>query len=108
VVRCRGWLRLDATPTELRELEAMGVRSVRMVAETARALGSSGGLPGPELTQPMKAQAEELYDKGVAEVFTEVLDPLEVLRRKALYDLLLGVVLGSDRAVEALRTASLQ
>jgi hypothetical protein len=56
----------------------------------------------------MKAKAEELYDRGVAAVFTEPLDPLEVLRRKALYDLLLGVVLGSDRALETLGAASLQ
>lgn len=109
VVRCREWLRLDATPAEVRDLEAMGVRSVQSVAGAARALGSPGGwLAGLEAAQPMKAKAEELYDRGVAAVFTEPLDPLEVLRRKALYDLLLGVVLGSDRALETLGAASLQ
>jgi hypothetical protein len=109
VVRCREWLPLDATPAKLGELEAMGVRSVRLVAGTARALGSSGGwLTGPEVAQPMRAEAEELYDRGVASVFTESLDPLEVLRRKAVYEVLLGLVLGSDKALQALQTASLE
>jgi len=109
VVRCREWLRLDATPPEVRELEAMGVRSVQLVARTARALGSSGGwLAGPEVAQPLKAEAEELYDRGVGTLFTESLDPLEVLRRKAVCDVLLSLVLGSDKALDALQTASLE
>ena len=108
VVRGREWLRLDATPAEVRDLEAMGVRSVRLLAAAVRGLGRSGGwLTGPAAAQPMKAEAEELYDKGVAAIFAEPLDPLEVLRRRALYDLLLGVVSGSDRALEALQTAYL-
>jgi hypothetical protein len=108
VVRCREWLRLEATPVEVRDLEAMAVRSVRLVAGAVRALESSGGwLGGPVAAQPMKAEAEELYERGVAAIFAEPLDPLEVLRRKALYDLLLGVVLGSDGALEVLQTAYL-
>lgn len=109
VVRCREWLPLDATPAELDDLEAMCVRSVRLVAGSARALGSSGGwLAGAEVAQPMRAEAEELYDRGLAAVFTESLDPLEVLRRKAVYEVLLGLVIGSDKALEALQTASLE
>jgi hypothetical protein len=108
VVRCREWLRLDATPAEVRDPEAMGVRSVRLLAGTVKGLGGSGEwLAGPAAARPMKAEAEELYDKGVAAIFAEPLDPLGVLRRRALYDLLLGVVLGSDRALEALQTAYL-
>lgn len=108
VVRCREWLRLDGTPPEIRELEAMSMRSVQLVAGTARALGSPGGwLSGLEVAQPMKAEAEELYERGVAAAFAGSLDPLELLRRKTLYDLLLGVVLGSDRALEAVQAASL-
>lgn len=108
VVRCREWLRLVAIPAEVRDLEAIAVRSVRSVADAVRALGSSGGrLAVPAAAHPMKAEAEELYDRGVAALFTEPLDPLEVLRRRALYDLLLGVVVGSDRALEALQTAYL-
>ena len=87
----------------------MGVRSVQLVARTARALGSSGGwLAGPEVAQPLKAEAEELYDRGVGTLFTESLDPLEVLRRKAVCDVLLSLVLGSDKALDALQTASLE
>jgi hypothetical protein len=107
VVRCREWLRLNATPPELRALEAMGVRSVLRVAGTARALGSREGLDAPEIAQT-KAEAEELYDRGVAAAFTETLEPLEALRRKALYDVLLAVVLGSERALDALWNASLE
>ncbi|MBA3761593.1 MAG: hypothetical protein H0X07_13795, partial [Gemmatimonadales bacterium] len=102
------WLRLVAIPAEVRDLEAIAVRSVRSVADAVRALGSSGGrLAVPAAAHPMKAEAEELYDRGVAALFAEPLDPLEVLRRRALYDLLLGVVVGSDRALEALQTAYL-
>lgn len=83
------------------------MRSVRRVAEAVRAMRSSRGwLTGPVAARPMQAEAEELYNRGVAALFAEPLDPLELLRRKALYDLLLGVVLGSDRALEALQTAS--
>jgi hypothetical protein len=107
VVRCREWLRLDATPAEVRDLEATGVRSVQLVAATVRAMGSSPGwLAGPVAARPMQAEAEELYDRGVAGLFAEPMDPLEVVRRKALYDLLLGVVVGSDRAMEVLQAAS--
>lgn len=108
VVRCREWLRLEAPPAELRDLEIMGGRSVRLVAEIVSRLGR----PGAWLTPPadawlMKADAVELYDRGVAATFADSLDPLEVLRRKALYDLLLGVVLSSDGALTALHAASL-
>jgi len=108
LVRCREWLRLAVSPAEIRELEALGLRSVRLVAGTVKELGRSGGwLGGRAAAQPMKAEAEELYERGVAAIFAEPLDPLEVLRCKTLYDLLLGVVLGSDRAVKALQAASL-
>jgi hypothetical protein len=108
VVRCREWLRLDVLPAELRDLETIGARSVRRVAEMVGGLGRPGGwLAGLAAARPMKPEAEELYDRGVTAVFAGSLDPLEVLRRKALYDLLLGVVLGSDRALEALQAASL-
>lgn len=108
VVRCREWLRLDTIPAEVRDLEAIAVRSVRSVADAVSALGRSGGwLAVPAAAHPMKAEAEELYDRGVAALFAEPLAPLEVLRRRALYDLLLGVVVGSDRALEALQTAYL-
>ena len=108
VVRCREWLRLEAVTPELAELQAMAVGRVEVLAETARTLGSSGRwLNGPVVVQPMTAEAEELYDRGVGALFTGSLDPVEVLRRKAVYDVLLELVLGSDRALEALQTASL-
>jgi len=56
----------------------------------------------------MEAGAEELYDRGVGRLFRGSLDPVEVLRRKAMYDVLLDLVLGSERALEALQTASLE
>lgn len=109
VVRCREWLRLEATPAELGDLEAMARRRVQLVAATARALGNSGRWPdGSDVGHPMNAEAEELYDRGMAAAFSEALDPLDVLRRKAVYDLMLGVVLGSDRALEAMQAASLE
>lgn len=109
VVRSREWLRLDAVPAELAELQAMAERRVAVLAETARKLGSAGGwLSGLVVVQPIKAEAQELYDRGVGRLFTGSLDPVEVLRRKAVYDVLLDLVLGSDRALEALQTASLE
>jgi hypothetical protein len=55
----------------------------------------------------MKGEAEELYEKGVAAIFAEPLDPVELLRRKALYDLLLGLVFSCEKALETVRTAYL-
>ena len=109
VVRCREWIRLDAVPAELAELQAMAVRRVEALGEAARTLGSSGRwLGGPMVAAPMKAEAEEPYDRGVGRLFTGSLDPVEVLRQKAVYDVLLELVLGSDRALEALQTASVE
>lgn len=86
----------------------MGLPSVRLVADTVKGLGRPGGwLGGPADSPPMKGEAEELYDRGVAGIFAEPMDPVELLRRKALYDLLLGLLLSCDRALETVRTAYL-
>lgn len=107
VVRCRAWLRLEATPAEARELEAVAGQGVRLVAESARELTTSGAqLVEPEDAGSIKGRAEELYNRGVARSFAEFPDPLDVLRLKTLYDILLSVVIGSDRALEALRNVS--
>jgi hypothetical protein len=109
VIRGRQWLRGDAGPAELVELDAMAVRRVQLVATTAWALGTSGRChDGPEAGHPMRAEAQELYARGMAAAFAQAPDPVEVLRRKAVYELLLGVVLGSDRALEAMQAASPQ
>lgn len=109
VVRCREWLRLDPVPAELAELQAVGLRRVAVLAEAAGTLGNSGRwLRTPVVVQPMEVGAEELYDRGVGRLFEGSLDPVEVLRRKAMYDVLLDLVLGSERALEALQSASLE
>jgi hypothetical protein len=107
VVRCREWLRLETLPSEALELEAAAGRSVQLVAESARELaGSEGWRAEPEGDESSKQQLEELYNRGVTRAFAEFPDPVDVLRLKTAYDCLLSVVLGSDRALEALENAS--
>ena len=107
VVRCREWLSLKTAPAEALELEAAAGRGVRLVAESAREFATSGRWPAePEGGESIKARAEDLYNRGVERAFAEVPDPLDVLRQKTLYDALVSVVLGSDRALEALENVS--
>lgn len=109
VVRCREWLRLETPPAEAEELEAAAGRAGQLVAESARELAASGGrLSRADGADSIKGPAEELYNRGVARAFAEIPDPLDVLRQKTFYDILLSVVVGSDRALEALREASLE
>ena len=109
VVRCREWLRLDAPPAEVLELEGAAARSGQLVAESALTLATSGKWLGePHDSDFSRGWAEELYNRGVARAFAEFPDPIEVLRQRAHYDALFNVVLGSDRALEAVRNASLE
>lgn len=107
VVRCREWLCLETAPAEALELEGAAGRGVQLVSESARELATSRvGSAESEAADSIKGRAEELYNRGVARAFAECSDPLDVLRQKTLYDALLSVVLGSDRALGVLKDAS--
>ena len=107
IVDCREWLRLETAPAEALELEAVAARGVQLVAEFARKYATFRGSPvEPEGADLIKRRAGELYHRGVARAFGGFPDPLDVLRQKTLYDALLGIVAGSDRALESLRNAS--
>ena len=106
VIRCREWLGLADAPEAL-ELEGTAGLGAQHVAEGARELAGMGTLTWVDGGASMRIRAEELYARGVARAF-ESADALDVLRQKTLYDALLGVVIGSDRALEALRDASIE
>lgn len=74
----------------------------QLVADSALQLASTGTLT-PDSGDVIRSRAEELYSRGLVRAFA---DPLEVLRRRTLYDGMLGVVIGSDSALASLREAS--
>ena len=106
VIRCREWLSLTDAPEAL-ELQGTAGLGAQHVAERARELANTGSLTADYGSASMRIRAEELYARGVARAF-ESADALDVLRQKTLYDALLGVVIASDRALEALRDASIE
>ena len=106
-VRCRAWLGLDPVPAEVLELEAVAGQGVQLVALAARRLATSGAQRvDRELTESIKRRAEELYSRGVSRAFADSPDPLDVLRQKTVYDALLSLITGCNRALESLRDAS--
>lgn len=109
VVRCRDYLRSGSPPAAVRDLEAIASRGVQLVAEHARELARSGrARRSPDGVKSLMVPAEELYHRGIAGVFNEALDPLEIFRLHALYDVLLAVVVCCEKALKALRDASVE
>jgi hypothetical protein len=104
VVRCREWLRLG-NPVQALELQATARHAVELVADSSLQLASTGVLTRSD-DDAIKSRAEELYSQGIEQAFGRCTDPLDVLRHRTLCDGLLGVVLGSDSALVALRDAS--
>jgi hypothetical protein len=105
VVRCREWLRLG-DPVEAAGLQAAAAHGAQLVADSALQLASTGVLTQSDSGDAIKSRAEELYSRGLERTFRQCPDPLDVLRQRTLYDGLLGVVIGSDSALAALRDAS--
>jgi hypothetical protein len=105
VVRCREWLRLG-DPVEAAGLQAAAAHGAQLVADSALQLASTGVLTQSDSGDAIKSRAEELYSRGLERAFGQCPDPLDVLRQRTLYDGLLGVVIGSDSALAALRDAS--
>lgn len=107
VIRCRAWLGLEAVPGRALELEAVAGQGVQLVAESARELATSGAsVVDLRRRESIRRRAEELYNQGISQIFAGSPDPLEVLRQKTFFEALFNLVIGGDRALDALKNAS--
>jgi hypothetical protein len=109
VIRCRAWLGLETAPGGALELEAVAGQGVQLVAESARELATSGAsVVDLGRRESIRRRAEELYNQGISQIFAGSPDPLDALRQKTLFETLFNLVISSDRALEALKNASIE